>query len=371
MTSLKRNLFITNVSIATTNKIAFLVHTEYHLMISLMYLSKHQEQYTDSYIIIKNKKGNQRINKNIDISEFSVKTMFIEFDYNFNKKLSEDENNYVDKIADFKLSEFCFFQEQDPFMLLLISILKKQGTCINLYPDGLKPYAFHTLKFSLMMHLENFKQNIWIKKNSFEVNDWFSFLKCNKYGFLKEIDCLSLQFPTQYNNWRNITIKEIKFKLETAFIDKFKKVLSIEHELLEHQKNVIFYMNQPFAGDNGLVDYNFLNKIRALYPTTPIYVKNHPLVTSEKTRILNEIENLTLIQSNIPAEVYIASLKNSILFSVSSASLFMDNDSCLFYYLYKCKEFEDLAMLKKIKYVNPTEHVKLLKDVSELPKDFF
>jgi hypothetical protein len=312
-------------------KICYLVHTEYHLLLSITDI---MERYNDDdkydiYIVIKRKKNSKRLNQELDIDFLPYHFIFLEVDINLASKLNPEEKQDIDELGKIDFSTFIFFQEQDPVTVVLIDKLAAKGTKIYLFQDGLKAYIFDTMKFSLGLIQDNIKANKWIKRNGYAVSDPFSFLRCRKYAFLKNIDKVFLTFPEAYNNRNNKSVG----LLSTAFTEELrnvlKRVFKWQDDLLPVRENVIFFMNQPM-GDDGSFEINLLKNLRKRYPNNVLYIKLHPLTSDAILQRYKELDNISVINSKVPAELFISELKNSIVMSVYSSSMFINNESCKF-----------------------------------------
>lgn len=348
-------------------KICFYIHTEYHLLLSLYAIStkySNVEQFEIEIILKRTSKSN-RLKQELDFSSLSHTIRILDFDLDLNNKLKDQEKNTLEKVLSLQFSEFNFFQEQDPIAVILINKFKRRGTQINLYQDGLKPYVAHTMKFSPSLVLNNIKQNLWIRKNGYPVSNYWSFIHCKMYGFLKDIDTLNLTFPENFINWRKLSILEISPQFTGDFVQQLKTVFKWDDSLLTHKKGVIFFMNQPMH-DDGSFEVNLLKKLQLNYPKAHIYIKNHPLTPQVKIDAYKQLENVSIINSKIPAELFISQLTESLVISVCSTSMFIDNPACKFYYTFEVKENNNIERLKKYDVINPTKHVISCKSLDEI-----
>lgn len=347
--------------------ICFYVHTEYHLLLTLHAVST---KYTDNtkyevHLLINRHAGSKRLSQELDFTCLPYSVRYTRFPKNVTRKLTEAERSDLNYIFSLKPTEFNFFQEQDPVAVIIISELKKWGTKINLYQDGLKPYIAHTLKFSPSLYVNNVKQNLWIRKNGYRVLDHLSFLNCKMYGFLKGIDSLHLTFPDAYVNWKELPLEEISPQFTDVFVSLLKKVYKWDDSLLQNREGVIFYLNQPMH-DDGSFELNMLGRLRKLYPEAPIYIKNHPLTPQSKIDMYTQLDNVSVISSKIPAELFISHLQNSVVLSVGSTSMFINNPKCKFYYTYGITEKNNIERLNKYSMINPAKHVTACKTIEEI-----
>lgn len=347
--------------------LCFFVHTEYHLLLSLHAIL---QNYSDANryevtIVLKRTSKSNRLKQDLNLAFLPYDFIILDFDLNLKNKLSTSEKESLDRLLAQRFDTFVFFQEQDPISIIIISHYKKGNTKIYLFQDGLKPYIAHSMSFSPILLLNNIKQNQWIKRNGYPVIDYFSFVHCKMYGFLKGIDKLFLTFPEAYINWNKLPIDRIEPVFSEAFVAVLKKLFLWEDTLLEKRANVIFFMNQPLH-DDGSFEVQLLQNLQKRYPEATIYIKNHPITTQVKIDAYKQIKNVSIINSKIPAELFISQLTNSIVLSVCSTSMFMDNPKCKFYYTFAIEENNNIERLKKYKVINPSNHIVSVKTMEEI-----
>lgn len=348
-------------------KICFFVHTEYHLLLSihaLLTMYSDTNRYEVEFILKRTSKS-PRLKLDLDFAHLPCKYRFLDFDLNLNTLLASKEKERLHEVLELKFSEFNFFQEQDPVTLIIIKHYKKSGTRINLFQDGLKPYIAHSMSFSPSLWINNIKQNLWIRKNGYPVSNWFSFINSKMYGFLKDIDQLYLTFPAAYINWKKLPIVPVSLHYTPELVGVLKKVFKWEDSLLKERSKVIFFMNQPMH-DDGSFEVNVLEQLQLSFPDSKIYIKNHPITSQTKLNAYKKLRNVEIINSKIPAELFISQLEDSIVLSVCSTSMFIDNSSCKFYYIFAVKEQNNIKRLEKYSVINPTEHVITAKSVAEI-----
>jgi hypothetical protein len=349
-------------------KLLFLIHTEYHLLLAIYYLYSNNYLFNNEYeyIFLLNAGPNsRRLNKQLDFSSLPIKVHFLDIGKNVNEPMSSELKQILGDLENQEISEFNFFQEQDYFAVIILSLLKDNNIKINLFQDGLKPYVSESLGFTPSLHIQDFKINKYIQQNGYKVTDWFSSFRCHKYGFLKNIDNLYLTFPESFPRKHQKNIKELDFKIDNQLLKIYQKIFNWNDNLLTQKENVIFFLNQPMR-DDGSFDMNILRRLKEMYPDHPIIIKNHPNTPKEKIMQYNSLDDCTVIDSKIPAELFLATLNKSIIISVCSTAMFVDNPSCSFYYLYNIIEKNNIGRLKKYKVINPTSHVLLPERIEEI-----
>lgn len=348
-------------------QICFYVHTEYHLLLSLYEIFQKFSDINlyEVTLLLNRTENSRRLNQNLNLSDLPYNVSELNINLNLNKKLSPTEKKNLDEVLERKFDEFVFFQEQDPIASVIISKFKKGNAKIHLFQDGLKPYIAHTMNFSPSLYLNNIKQNNWIAKNGYKVPNYFSFIHCKMYGFLKGIDKLFITFPESYINWNKLPIEKIQPVISSEFLKTVNKIFNWEERLLQKKERVIFFMNQPMH-DDGSFEVNLLKTLQNKYPEATIYIKNHPLTPQIKIDAYKQIGNVCIIDSKIPAELFIAQLNDSIVLSICSTSMFIDNPTCKFYYTFEIEEKNNIKRLKKYKVINPTSHVNSVKNIDEI-----
>ena len=115
-------------------------------------------------------------------------------------------------------------------------------------------------------------------------------------------------------------------------------------------------MNQPMH-DDGSFEVSTLKYLENKYPHATIYIKNHPLTSQVKLDAYKALNKVKIIDSKIPAELFISQLEDSIVFSVCSTSMFINNRTCRFYYTFAIEENNTIERLKKYKVINPSKHI--------------
>ena len=346
-------------------KICFLVNTEYHLLFTLFLLDdfKKRNENVDATIILHKEKNSVRLNQEINFKGFNCKVIYLE--YNVFEKTDIKTIKKIKFINLLMPDEFYFFQEKNLFAHELIAKYKKRNCCVYLCQDGFKPYAIHTLRFSPITHYFNFFENVRLLRMGKKPNNFFSFLFCHKYAYVKGIDKLMLSFEKSYINWNKKPIVKTNPKIDEIFMEKMKIVFGWQDILLPEKENVIFYINQPMGDKKGDFDLHLIRELKKLHPGKIIYIKNHPQIDKERIKAYKTIDNVYIINSKIPAELFIAHLKHSVIISFFSTALFIENSTCKFYYLFGIKN-TGLKFLKSYNLSNPTSHVKVVNHISQI-----
>jgi hypothetical protein len=347
-------------------KIVTFVHTEYHLLLFVNNLLNEQKVgVKNKHFLFIRGKEKFRISKDVDLSIFPIEVQFVSQEFSIYKSLNEKSNSFLEEIYSLQPNEFVFYQEMDLLMVVLVNQLKLRfETKIILLQDGLKPY--NLLKFnSLSLMKYHHQTNVWMKKNGFSIDSWLSPFWSHRFAFLKEIDEVFLTFPEAYINWNNKSIKKIDFLNLESLKNNLERIFHWDQNLLNEKEKVILYMSQPMH-DDGKAEANFIQKLTIKFPLNQVYIKLHPLTAQNKIDEYLKYPNFKLIRSTIPAELFIMQLQSSIILSVNSTSMFLDNRNCKFYYLSEIFK-NDIKRLKRYDVkIHPAPHIKLVTSIDEI-----
>jgi hypothetical protein len=162
-----------------------------------------------------------------------------------------------------------------------------------------------------------------------------------------------------------VPVEKTDIHFNEDFIALIKRIFHWQDSLLKERTGAIFFMNQPMH-DDGSFEVKALQHLQKKYPEAPIYIKNHPLTSKVKLESYKALNNVTIIDSKIPAELFISMLKDSIILSVCSTSMFIDNPLCKFYYMFEIEQHNNIERLKKYTVINPTSHVRLVQNIDEI-----
>ncbi|MCX7548860.1 polysialyltransferase family glycosyltransferase [Xanthomarina sp. F1114] len=305
----------------------FIAHTEYHFIQSLnIALGLFNEDLYENYIHI-TKRGNRFENV---IDPALKNNIFVKV------HIEKEPSVLVKEILALKTCyRFFFFQENSIYnRFLAYGLKKKHNTIISLGPDGYKPYGVFNKKHEFLSMI---KDTITDHKKLYK--DRLSTTKLFKsdyyrYGSSSFIDEVWLTNVEIFNSKRNKTTAELKeinpFTLEV--IDSLKSYFKLEDNPLDGKEHKILYLNQPFWTEKLVSrEMSFLKDLIIHFNKT-IYLKLHPGTPEETKALYKKIDQLILIDSKLPAEIYILEVKNSIIFSGWSTALITHNPSCNYYF---------------------------------------
>lgn len=346
-------------------KILIFVHTEYHILLAInqiLGIYNNPELYDIELFI--QRSGGKRLTQELDFSGFPVRVKYFNEEVTINKSLSQTAQTKIQELLDSKPDVFIFFQEMDPIMVILAQHYASNGTEVCLYQDGSKPYAhlkFHSLGLIKYFH----QQNLWLKRNDFPVDSWLSPVFGKKYAHLKSVKKVYLTFPEIYKNWNNKSLEKIEMVPISKLNRALKKVFRWDEKMLPERKNVIFYMNQPMHQD-GVAETKFFQEISEKFPSNKIYIKLHPSTDEVVIQQYRKFSNLEIIRSQIPAELFIMNLKESLILSLNSTAMFLNNPDNQYFYLHRIFQ-KEIKILNRYNFKkNPAPHITVVGKLDDI-----
>lgn len=346
-------------------KIVVFVHTEYHLMLTVNEILKFPD---NSYrVFIMQKSNSKRLQLDFDFSGF-VNADFerIEISANYKDSFSKEHVQLLSDISEHNYDQLYFFQEIDPVLLSIIKTLKinKQTCEICLFQDGLKPY--NRMKgYSLGMFQWDIQIWRWLWRNGIKEIKPLKLLQTKKYAYTDEVDMVYLTFPEAYINWNNKTLKKIEFYDHIVLKSCLEKLFRWDNKLLPVNQNVILYMTQP-AHHDPYIEFDFLKKLKAQL-NRPLVLKLHPLTSKGSVEKYKSIaDDVYVIESVIPAEIFIMNLSDSVIVSLNSTSMFYYSPTNRYYYVSNLF-MDKIKRLSRYEFnQSPSKHIKMVKQVGEI-----
>ena len=317
--------------------------------------------------LILKKDSNKRLNSKLNFNGIS-NANFSEFLVSVNLKegFSEKHQLLMENILLKEYKQLIFFQEQDPFLLSIIKYIKRNefNGIVSLFQDGLKPY--NEMKgISLGMLRQDIKTWWWMWKNGIKELKPFKLLSTKKYAYSEEIDVVHLTFPDAYRNWNNKKIDLIQFVNHTQFKSVLEKVFVWEQVLLQTRRGVIFYLTQPMHHD-AMVEVDFLQQLVERL-NKKLILKLHPLTSVDQINKYRSIsKDIEIIDSKIPAELFIMNLSDSLIVSQNSTSLFYHTPGNKYYYISNLF-LDKIKRLKRYRFrSSPAKHIIMVNHIDQL-----
>lgn len=270
----------------------------------------------------------------------------------------------TNRIFNDKPDHFLFFQEGSAINAYLVHKLANRGSVISLGPDGYKAFAeFKKKLWFLSFVTDTFKQNKYLFKNKLYSSTILPF-DYYTYGNNKFIDNLWITHPEQYIHRAKNKVTILKLPdFSNECITFIAKCFNfVEDFPLE---NVIYYFNQPFWASLIDTDFNFIERVLAHFPDKKMIVKLHPLTTAETKLRYQQLGQVTIIMSPVPAEVLLLKLKNCIVFTGWSSVLITENKSCNYYFNYPIYKKVNNANIKQIE-IPALKHITMISSPAEM-----
>lgn len=346
--------------------ILFLVYTEYHLLmiVSLMknYFSEGGQFHCT--LLIRSKEGSNRFQHRFDWSFLPVEYHFLpvsERTYRYSKELGQ----LLGEVLERDYSHYITFLEHTALNYYITGQLTKRGVKICLAPEGTRPYItisksalFSRLRFTFENY--RFLSSQRLAWNRFQINS-------NKHGFLKENSEVWVEHPDLYPNLCNRKVRQIELFKSLAEVEIAQKFFGfIPEQELPELSNVIFYVNHWFVVQE-LYQYELgiIEAIQTRFPDRPVLMKLHPNTPNSQKEKFESLTNVRVLNSTLPAELFILSLRDSIVLSFWSASLLINNSSCRFYWMHKVLKKANTSM-EWWNIINPSRHIIEPMDISEI-----
>lgn len=344
------------------NKNVYLVLTEYQFLqaVNLATSTYSGSDYNNIIYIVRNGRRLMGIDETKEWILDNIQIHILE------KRTPKEITEFIFKE---KPTHFFIFQGNSPLNVSIGYKLSKRGVEISLGPDGYGAYnVFNKKNPVLTLIKDTLKSNYWLYKNNlFERKIYrFDFYKYANHKFLNNI---WLTHPEQYTHLANNKINILKLpNLSTKCIEFIKTCFDFRDEF--PSANTIYYFNQPLWPELIEKEFKFLDGVLENFPNKNIILKLHPLTSSKAKKMYSEMKRLHIIESTVPAEVMLISLKNCIVFTGWSSVLITENESCNYYFNYpiykdssiKFLSQSDLTVLDHINVVNKPEMMQFPND---------
>lgn len=347
-------------------KQVFLVYTEYHLMFAVSAIIQHYSDPSFENIIIHPVKSSNQNRASVEIDTESFNATLIRMggpEYEVHK-----EDPLRDLIKSFVKDPpqlFVGFLEQTPYNTFLVNRLSGKDCKIVLAQDAAKPYKDITKNTWKSQLYGSFKTYLLLWKKGL----YFTKLRRQRdeiYAYSKEIEELWLSHPEKFNNRTKKQLRKIDIFRDKEVVKRLGEVFMFnKNSGLESDEGLIFYLNHPVYNQEIYgFELEMLQSVLNRFPEKKIYIKLHPLTPDSQVDAFKKMDRVVVNASKIPAELFIASLKNSIILSLWSTSLYLENDDCNYYWLYPMVQKN--GMLNYMDINMPTNHVHKVDSVDQL-----
>lgn len=325
----------------------FLVRTQYHV---LMAVNTIFSQYKDYNNIIYFLKG--RI-----INDFQSDEDLIVF-----KELERNKFGNIDFaniIKTIKPERFFFFQENCSETLFLINKLAQTEITISLLQDGTKPYHHYKKKRLIYCILRDtindYKEMVKRKQVA-----WIGFHNNYKYAFSSEVDEVWLTYTENYINRTKKKLVQLPYYSQESIVFcnnlfNFKIDFDVES---------ILYLGQAWKQIYWDREKEIFDYLIEKFPSKKIIYKAHPNSEPGQLDLYSNYSNIVVVKNKIPAELYVLIMKNTIILSAASTSMFAQNETCKYFYTYKLYNFGNI--FTQIDIGNPTSHIINIDNLNEI-----
>lgn len=339
--------------------ILFIVNTEGHLLSasSLIFEKFNKTLEYQPYILQIGKTGTARFKNDVKKSILSSNYFVVEKE---DKKIK----NEIKKLLETSFERVFIFLEQLSLNVYLTNYYKKKGSIICLAPDGNKPY-YSVEKVAIKSRVqETIKTYLYLFNRKLYYYKPY-FLSWN-YAKLRPLDEIWVTYPEAFyfsNNKKVVGFKVMpNEKVVSEIINFFDFKVS---DILKQTEEIIFYTNNILYKQEAYdVEIEAIKKIKKKFSNQSFYLKYHPLTPENQIIKFKEL-GLICFSNSIPAELYIASLKKSIILGFWSASLMVENPNCKFYWVHKYLVKEG-KMIDYINLANPTKHIIDIDNIDNL-----
>lgn len=338
-------------------KVVFIVHTEYHLMETIGYITHYfPDSLYDIYIFIFSVKNGGRIKvSDLNFDSFNIKVVYVSYEQEsyfslHNKRMLGNIIN-LDPSIMFIFTEFHYWKQY------LVSKLHKKGCKIILAPDGAHAYSDKT--FTPRSNIKYMLRSFFINLTNLTIPPFFIKRGKYNYAYLKHIDEVWVDNAAIFKNRNNHQVKETLSFGEIDSLTNIKRIYNADD--LKTIENCVLFIDQPIDEISQLNEIIDVIKTVAHRTKYPVYIKMHPNSNSNVVDIYKQ-NGFIVLPNNLPAELYIQNLENSIILSLFSTALFLDNKTCRFYWIYPMFDFYK----KTLNIKNPTDHIVLASNREEI-----
>lgn len=329
----------------------FIVHTEYHLMLSVnLIVSKFMDMVNHIYIT-----EGKRVRKDLFVNDKNIQIHRI-------AAKNYGTSEFLHQLQDKEPANFFFFQEVSSDNMYLAYWLHHRGVNVALLQDGLKPYvvwkrknlAAHIILDTFTFHKEILKRKTYMPY--FKLNNLYH------YGGWDFIDEVWLSFPEKFINKSNKRLRQLP-----DFSNQSIDILSEMFDLQQYAINPsdLLIVGQPRRKEYWDKETEILNGIIAKFPNKGILYKSHPNSQPEFLEQISQIKGLKIVNYPIPVELLIMQMKDTCIISGYSTALLANNPSCRFYWTYKLLGGGG-RLFTQVQIVNPTEYIKEVSTIDEI-----
>ncbi len=349
------------------NSVIINVHTEYQFLCALSVIKQYYSAANFKVylnIIQPTTTGRFNFQWNFDVLE----NVIVKF-YDIDQYKPVPQADFAELLSDLRKIEnivhFVLFNRLSFVSLYLLhKVFSKNEVKIYLGPDGAAAYTFQK-RFAPLWAFNEFiaLERFFMAQGIYSFIPHFPTLNYAQHALIEN---LYLPHIKGFVNTYKKNILQFGLLDTTDKLNEAAQVFNFNfNNFSEKNDGIIFYCNQPFY-DAAIYEYElkFLHQLVAKFGKDSILIKFHPSTEKmQKEKILNT--GISLIESSYPAELFVASLKNSSVISFwSTVNLYYHPENTS-YWLYPLLEKEGI-MNKTIGLNSIDNHIKLVYSFDEI-----
>jgi len=335
--------------------VLFQVATEFHYMISCSIIDKFYDPSKFNINIVICSRNTSRLSTlNFD-KRFNY--IIVKYDHSTNEQYPD-----IMKLMEFiyanKFYSFYSFLYHDPLFICLSSYLKKRGTKVSLVPDGMGAYVKYSDLNFRSRYINTINTYRFFKKHQIKFNRfWFTNWNFGKNGYYDQIIAFSKELPFISSK----KISELDYTLSQDALVKLKKSFNVDFSNYPTLNKTVLIINDRVRLPNYEIE--LVKAIKKFYPGHTILCKKHPNQINSSNDVV--YDDVFVIEEIFPVELLIASLTNSVIFSLYSNSMLYHNPSCLYFFGFtigeKFGEYRN-DILREV----PKAHINVLEGFDDL-----
>jgi hypothetical protein len=277
---------------------------------------------------------------------------------------NEIPKNVYNNILKENPNHFIFFQAISPLNVQMAYTLAKRGVEISLGPDGYGSYARFNKRYNILTIIKNsLKDNYFLYKNNLFSGKFHKF-DYYKHGNNSFIDNLWITHPDQYVHRGSNKVNILRLPDFNKNCLKFvKKCFKFDEQF--PTADAVYFFSHPLWDGMYEKELDFLKEVINKFPNKNIVIKLHPLTDLQTKLRYQALDTVHVIQSQVPAEVLLLSLRNCIVFTGWSTSLITENSSCNYYFNYPIYAAMRHPVLSQIEIV-PLNHITMINSPEEM-----
>lgn len=326
----------------------FLVHTEYHLMLSVNLIF---DKYTDYNNLIYYTKRSSRLSGDFFSCEKYIR---------FSPIIDQSSLDIYREMCNVHPENFFYFQSNSATNLYIAYNLHRNGTKISLIQDGLKPYVvwnkshefLSMVKDTFLTYKELFSKKMYLYK----VMPIYYY----RYGRDKFIDELWFSYPEKFPY--NTTKTKHKLPLfSSSSLDFINRLF--DFEINKYDLDSVLIVGQPAESiDIENEDIKIITQIA--HVNNNVLYKPHPLTQKRHLERIQAIPNIRIVKDGFPVELLMLQLKDTLIISRHSTSMLTNNPSCRYYWTHRLYPKSNLT--NQLNIINPTNHIIEVEDINEI-----